>query len=483
MNSNYSVQTIDDNLKSQYPTIMCRRVLGKLGNSLFENSDFEKSMPDKLRYIAASSLETCVIGSYLLQCNDFSQLIRVTTAFFLNSERLANPCLCLSFWDPRYKYDQAKLYSLLLYNEFQYPIGIFDHKSRVFTIYCPQDQGGYQLFEQEYGRQFVHELIDLEANTNLLEVVTLGQIKHTLAIGFNKSFGHANWNDIQGLLNWRTLLINNIKFKEINNILVGPLPWLDPKLLFPDIRSSLFTSTEDCSVHTIINRCLIHMPIGFRINAAYERFWRTEVTSAMSKELKISLSYFKQKYWPIILINPRDSEWWRKQWMNQAKQIHEILQILENDYPNIGFILDGLTSFYNRIDKRKPSVRDESIRQIIATRDNVLLVSDESIANKSASYQIVDYCISQFGSGQALPAFVYSIPSITISAEDSIISEYSNPDTITHSCKNELRDTSRYEHFLPLRYLDICNEGYNLVNPQAYNYILNHMRMNLSPVI
>ena len=131
-----------DRPPSNYEFLLFDRSPSTFARRLLTERDFESDMPEQYRLIAALSLESFVLNAYLLRCQKTNQVTVCRHAVFLNSKRPANPCLCLSFKAVRNCQGETGLISLLLYNEFQMPLGVYDHQANIFLVYAqmPHEQ-------------------------------------------------------------------------------------------------------------------------------------------------------------------------------------------------------------------------------------------------------------------------------------------------------------------------------------------------------
>jgi hypothetical protein len=457
--------------------LIYRRIHGTIGEELLSDPTFEANVPEHYRRIAAASLESSYAGGYWIQGEQSRLPQWVQTAYLLASSRPANPCLALTFIE-RGKFDRhGRLLTLLLYNEFQQPIGLYIHESSSFLIYQHQPLDVAKLFfQREAGFELIDHLQDVALKHDLFALAHDGALQHALAFGFNKSFGHTHWNDVLGLLYCRSH--KNIASLDscISHSLVGPTQWIEPSRLTEHVTLSV-NSVSACTDYLLKTSTCVHQPIGFSIESEYTEFWRYEVTAKIDPLLKHRLRQFRIDHWPIISLGLRHHEWWRKGWQQQADQVCTILNYIRQVYPSAGFVVDGLTAYHTKanLESTLHTALVETIQHCLGGGSCILDLGGAAIDAKAAAYQIVDYGISQFGSGDAIPHWVYALPSITISAEPFIIKAYSHPETITRLCRRGLENSWVCGHFLPYEYINLVEDGFKLNLEDSIPYILTHL--------
>jgi len=457
--------------------LVVERVHGSIGQQLLDDPTFEPNVPEPYRRIAAASLETAYAGGYWIKKSQSQKVIFTHTAYFLQSSRPANPCLALSFIEVLPDSSKPRLLTLLLYNEFQQKLGIYIHDTDTFVIYqnAPVEVAS-AFFVKERGRELIDHLRQIQQRFDLKKLARRSVSNHAFAFGFNKSFGHAHWNDVLGFLSVRHYPVIGESPILVSHCLLGQTSWLSPKTLISQVSLSC-ESVKSCTDYLLSTSTCAHVPLGFSIGKEYERFWRYEVTAEIKQPLQLTLRQFRGNYWPIILFGLRSYEWWRKGWRSQGQQVLEIIDYLLQRYPKAGFIFDGLTAFHGEV-KQIPTSNSSLLdcaNQRWGHSGRFLDLAGASIEEKVATYQIADYGISQFGSGDAIPHWVYSLPSITISAEPQIISAYSDVNTITRQCKKGLENPLVCGHFLPIEHLLIEGPNYELTLNTALPYIVSHL--------
>jgi len=447
---------------------------------LLDDPTFEPNAPELYRRIAAASLETAYAGGYWIKESQnvfFTQL-----AYLLHSSRPANPCIALTFFTGSHCSSKPQILTLLLYSEFQHPLGLYLHESDTFLIYQNAPVAvASTFFDKERGPELIEHLRFINKRHNLEKLVLTPASNHAYAFGFNKSFGHSHWNDVLGFLAVRYYQAFSQSSNLVTHCLLGQNLWLSPDSLINHVKRKRM-DIHSCTEYLLTTRTCVHLPIGFSIGKMYEDFWRHEVTADIDDKFKERLKQFRAEYWPIILFGLRPQEWWRKGWVNQAQQVCTIIDILRQRYPNIGFVIDGLTAFHNQDSPITHSNRKltDAYRDKYGNHEGLLDLDGLNLPSKVATYHIVHYGISQFGSGDAIPHWVYTLPSISISGESEIISTYSNPDCITRKVKSSLHSNKRCGHFLPIEHLILRDAGFQLRLNSALPYILKHLESNLS---
>ena len=462
--------------------LVVERVHGSIGQQLLDDPTFEPNVPEPYRRIAAASLETAYAGGYWIKESQSQKVIFTQLAYLLHSRRPANPCIALTFFTWSHCSSKPQILTLLLYNEFQQPLGLYLHESDAFVIYQNAPVAvASAFFDKERGSELIEHLRLINKRHNLEKLALSPALNHAYAFGFNKSFGHSHWNDVLGFIAVRHYQILSQSSNLATHCLLGQNLWLSPDSLINHVKLKT-NDIHSCTEYLLRTQTCIHLPIGFSIGKMYEDFWRHEVTADIDDTFKVRLKQFRAEHWPIILFGLRPQEWWRKGWANQVQQVCLIIDILRQRHPNIGFVIDGLTAFHNQDSPITHSNRKltDAYRDKYGSHEDLLDLDGLNLPSKVATYQIVDYGISQFGSGDAIPHWVYTLPSITISGESEIITTYSNPGTITRQCKPSLHNNNRCGYFMPLEHLILCSSGFQLRLDSALPCILKHLESNLS---
>jgi hypothetical protein len=251
---------------------------GPLASELLASADFEPYVGAYHRTLSAVSIEAlCISGHYLTQLTT-KKTIFAPHSYPLFFSRAANPALCISFFWPPEAQESKRLMSLILYNEFQMPLGLFDHASRRFLIYTQQALPEAQaFFEREKGPELLQHLIQLEQSGLLETYMNRHNLRPAIHFGFNRSFGHTHWNDVLGLLHLRQSSISSRIPKNLIT-LQGPYAWVDPKLLTPEPRYK-FDSVPELTEHVLKEGLSVQVPLGFSIDQKYVDFWKNEVSA------------------------------------------------------------------------------------------------------------------------------------------------------------------------------------------------------------
>jgi len=451
---------------------------GPLASQLLAGSDFEPYVGAYHRTLSAISIEAlCISGHYLTQLTT-KKTIFAPHSYPLFFSRAANPALCISFFWPPEAQESKRLMSLILYNEFQMPLGLFDHASRRFLIYTQQALPEAEtFFEREKGPELLQHLIQLE-KSGLLETYTnRHNLRPAIHFGFNRSFGHTHWNDVLGLLHLRQSSISSRIPKNLTT-LQGPYAWVNPKLLTPEPRYK-FDSVPELTEHVLKEGLSVQVPLGFSIDQKYVDFWKNEVSALAQPDRWGIIQEMRRKCSPIIAFNIRFGEIWRRGWKDCFVQLPQIISALHARYPNLGIVFDGLTAYHaeshDKADSRSSNL-PEGFLAALPAGVPVVDISGESIGLKTAAYSAVDYAISQFGSGETIPAWVYALPWISISAEPDIVASYGSPNVITRQCKPAIQDATRHGTFLPIDHLVIDSDGYSVRLPETVAFILSHLQ-------
>ena len=460
-----------------FAELLFERAIGLQASQLLADPSFEPGIPEHLRRAAAASIETIGNGGYLLQNVYTREPFVAQTAFLLDSSRPANPCICITFKSQSSDQCSPRLLSLLLYNEFQMPLGIFDHRDNCFLVYAPLPLLEAQSFlVKECGHELIHSLVALDTRNSLERLVVQGSCGQALAFGFNKSFGHAHWNDVLGQLHRRRLACSSKLEPNLSLGLIGPFAWLDPNKLIEE-QLVHFSTTEACTEFLINKKLTVHVPIGFHIDQYYEDFWRYEVTADLDTGLKEKLKTLRSNSYPIVLLSLRDSELWRRNWQDRDLQIELLVRQLKRSYPDLGVIIDGLTALHQCAPiARENQVlsRLSSFMSAFGSDLRIVDISGIDIASKAAAYKVVDYAIYQWGSGGIIPDYAYSVHGLNVSAESDIIDCYSSPSCIVRLAKPALPNEVDVV-FIPLECLQITESSFSLIEESAYSFVLRHM--------
>ena len=451
---------------------------GPLASQLLANADFEPYVGAYHRTLSAVSIEAlCISGHYLTQIAT-KKTIFAPHSFPLFSSRAANPALCISFFWPPKAQENKRLMSLILYNEFQMPLGLFDHNSRRFLIYTQQALPEAQaFFEREKGPELLKHLIQLDQSGLLETYMNRHNLRPAIHFGFNRSFGHTHWNDVLGLLHLRQSSISSRLSKNLTT-LQGPYAWVDPKLLTPEPRYK-FESVPELTEHALKEGLSVQVPLGFSIDKKYVDFWKNEVSALAQPDRWGAIQEMRRKCSPIIAFNIRFGEIWRRGWKDCFVQLPQIISALHARYPNLGVIFDGLTAYHTDSHECGDNFTSNLPQGFLAALPDgvpVVDISGENIGLKSAAYSAVDYAISQFGSGETIPAWVYALPWISISAEPDIVASYGSPNIITRQCKPAIQDATRHGTFLPIDHLVIEPDGYSVRLRETAAFILSHLQ-------
>jgi hypothetical protein len=297
-----------------------------------------------------------------------------------------------------------------------------------------------------------------------------------LAFGFNKSFGHAHWNDVLGQLHRRKLASSSQFGSDQDLAVIGPFAWLDPNKLVEEPLAR-FSKTEVCTEFLIDKRLTVHVPIGFHVDKYYEEFWRYEVAADLDAELKEKLKILRLNSYPILLLSLRDTEIWRRSWQDRDLQIESLVRYLMKRYPDLGVIIDGLTAFHScaPMALENPVLSRLSAFMSASGPDlRIVNISGFDIASKAAAYKVVDYAIYQFGSGGIIPDYAYSVKGLCVSGESDIADYYSSSTCITRIAKPALSN-SLDAVFVPLEYLQISESSFSLAEDHAFLFVLQHM--------
>ena len=463
----------------RFDELLFERAIGLQASQLLADPAFEPGIPEHLRRTAAASIETVGNCGYLLQNVYTRTPFLAQTAFLLDSSRPANPCICITFKSQSSDQYSPRLLSLLLYNEFQMPLGIYDHRNNCFLVYASLSHLEAQsFFVKECGHELIRSLLALDSRYGLVKLVEQGACGQALAFGFNKSFGHAHWNDVLGQLHRRKLASSSQFGSDQDLAVIGPFAWLDPSKLIEEPLVH-FSKTDACTEYLIEKKMTVHVPIGFHVDNRYEEFWRYEVTADIDAELKEKLKTLRSNSYPILLLSLRDSEIWRQSWADRDQQVESLVRQLMNDYPNLGIIIDGLTALYGHdpIPLVSPVLsRLSRFRAATGPDLRVVDISGFGIGSKAAAYKLVDYALYQFGSGSVIPGYTYSPPGLSISSDSQIVSDYSSSLCITRFAKPELLDSKWDTVFLPLDCFRLSKSQFSLDESRASSFVLQHMR-------
>lgn len=463
----------------QFIPLLYDRTHSSFAERLLKNKMFETNIPEKLRVRASMSLESLVENKYFLRRLDGQGEATAHISTLIDTPRPANPCLCLTFLD-----DKLNLLSLLLFNEFQMPLGAYIHSEKVFVMYVAQSKHEItRFFNHEYGPELIQKLQQIDSKHDLEQIVSAKRqsSESLVAIGFNKSFGHTCWNDVLGYLYLRdikkTLLPHKHKF------LLGQRSWLNPKQLI-NTDSTPALSTIESTNYALNNRMLIHMPMGFRINSRFENFWKHEVSSNTSVDTLTQLKNLRKECYPIISFNLRFDEYWRYGWSNQFEQLTKLFKLLRSKYSKIGIILDGMTRYWPIEGCHSQPIKSSTCMQL----SNWLRINDIPycdldalpIADKISAYQVTDYSVAQFGSGEAIPYYIYSKNSITICGNTELIDAYCSSESITRLCKKDFYDNPKIGVYLPAEFISHSPSGFLIKEPRGFLFILNEIDSSLS---
>ena len=451
---------------------------GSLASQLLVDVDFEPYVGFDHRKLSAISIESVVQSGYYLEHLAAKKTFFAPHSFPLFSSRAANAALCISFFCQIGSQKNKRLMSLILNNEFQMPFGVYDHASRRFLIYTQQALPEAEtFFEHEKGPELLQHLIQLEESGLLESYVNRTNLRPAIHFGFNRSFGHTHWNDVLGLLHLRQSSISSRIPKNLTT-LQGPYAWVDPKLLTPEPRYK-FDSVPELTEHVLKEGLSVQVPLGFSIDQKYVDFWKNEVSALAQPDRWGVIREMRRKCSPIIAFNIRFGEIWRRGWKDCFVQLPQIISALHVHYPNLGIVLDGLTSYHTESNDNAGSLTSnlpEGFLDAMPVGVPVVDISGQSIGLKTAAYSAVDYAISQFGSGETIPAWVYALPWISISAEPDIVASYGSSNNITRQCKPAIQDTKRHGTFLPIDHLVIESDGYSIRLSESVEFILSHMQ-------
>ncbi len=221
----------------------------------------------------------------------------------------------------------------------------------------------------------------------------------------------------------------------------------------------------------------VHLPIGFRVDARYEKFWREGVANHADTDFCKLLGKWQVGKHPFVLLSMRIKEQKRSVWRGRTSQLASLLKYLADVYPDIGFILDGLTSYGDEAAAGIRVADESALLQCLSERFDILSLHGESLENKIYAYRIVDHCLGQFGSGTLLPAYAYGVSTTTICDDPKIISVYGDPMFITTLAKE---NSIEFAKFLPAECVLRVDDGFSLNEETAYPFILEHLRVSIS---
>ena len=470
---NFEVMTLDESSRDLGILYFCRGH-SQIADLLLRSSSFEPGMLHVHRYNAAISLESEFIGGYVVVNVLNGQEILAKTSFTLGLGHLSNPCLCISFFTAYGQGTPPKLVTLLCMYEFQHVVGCFVHQENTFLLYrTGSAQEARRRLKDEYLESLISELINHSSKGDLEKTVRLGPSSHAIATGFNNNFGHALWNDAIGLLNRRALL-NSLQKSYADGLMVGPKQWIVPDLFDHPVRQS-FISFHLATSFMISERVTIHSPIGFTQGIDYDNFMKYEVASLASNKVVSRLRHLRSRHWPIISFGVRWYDQKRQAWNRRNDQIKGLIYAITLAYPNAAFVFDGLTSFWNDMQVDKLSVQ-ESIGNIMSNfpMTKSMHISGEALETKIATYKIIDFHIGQFGSGQAIPHWIYRIPSLTICGDNTLIKTYSDPE---HVIRLAMPALSSHKHcFMPAEFISGDDSAFELLFPEAANFVVEKIQ-------
>tara|TARA_B100000674_G_C37949414_1_gene966502 strand:+ start:377 stop:1831 length:1455 start_codon:yes stop_codon:yes gene_type:complete len=464
--------------------IHLKRSLGPYALNLLNNPSFEPFAPQSLRVISAASIESAISGLYLYSDVNSSTLRKSNSSFLIETDRPSNPCLCVSLHIPGI--GLSGICTIVHHAEFQFPSAIYVHSDNNLIIYT--DQEGERLNEYVQS-QFFEQLYSV-----LRVAISHTQFEHFLSIpkskalhfGLNKSFGHSHWNDVTGHLHLQYLGNKTDSKLASYHHLYGPNLWYDP-LLFPrPARAITINSANETLPYCIKSQVSVFSPVGFSMTEKYVDFMSIQLQSGLNNMLAIKQTHNKiKKFHPIIVFNIRNEEWWRRSWKTVVQDLHLCANTILAKYPAACFVVDCLTSKFqsNQYTKSESSSITKLLVNSLSSSlpsSRIFNIDGKSLPEKISYYRLVDLAICQFGSGSLIPDFVYSIPSINITAETDLIHTYSSPTVITRQCKPVLRNTELHGVFLSAEYIELSNEGFSVNSYALAKLAINILKNSLS---
>lgn len=442
----------------------------KIHRGLFDDAEISSWIEVLACQSWSAMLEGCELigrieGGHLTPLRCYSVVPVVTS-------RVANPQLCMTFidsWNGR-----RVTVTLILYNEFQMPIGYYIHEDDEFYTYMDE-----RVFLRESCKEAVEKLVELFQRDPLKGKDFAGVThQHAVLTGYNRSFGHSTWNDTAGFLRLRRLKEVGLRLRGDENCIIGELAWMDAQTLGVGASTTFKVVSSELARYTHQNRIMVHVPIGFRTGPEFGRFYKEEVTAGGAGSIVEQLRGIKTRFRRIVLLGVRSEELWRKTWIEKQAQLARIVREIRGNIGHCFIMVDGLTAIHNQKTVKKiEEDKDMAMRGI----PDVGLIGGLRLPDKICCYSIVDYAINQFGSGTIVTDMALGIPGVSITGDQSIYNEYSRPDVITREASDLMRDIERQGTLMDMSHIEVIGRSFRL-KESAYGFINEHMlnalRMN-----
>lgn len=450
-----------------------KRVGGPLAKHLLGDRDFEPGIPPRHRSLAVLSLESEQLGGFLIEHEVSGERLLARTSFLLGASPPAKPCFCLSFVDTTSGGNGIDLLSLLYHNEFQHPIGCYLHGKGIFIHYSTKTpDASLRFLKSESIDAMLLDLARLDQSDFLAKSVREGPLGHALVLGFNHSFGHAHWNDVLGLQHRQSLIQAGLLRPLASLVVSGPSLWLRRSLL-STLPCKSFEHAPACAEWTLKQRIAVHLPIGFHVDAGYEKFWRHTVSNQADVNFRTFLDSWLDSRHPIVLLSLRFNEQKRSTWVGRSAQLPELMEKIVSDHPGTAFMLDGLTRYSDELAADNHNAGESEIFDTLSRRFHVLRLHGRALQDKIYAYSHVHYCLGQFGSGTLLPAYAFTVPTINVCNDTTIVDVYGAKDFITNLAKPSRTPLTR---FLPTSHVTQNEDGFFLNIDTAYSFIRSDLQ-------
>ena len=237
--------------------------------------------------------------------------------------------------------------------------------------------------------------------------------KKAVAFASTSNLGHYLWNDMTAI----QYLYDNENFIKIEKILTGNYDFFKIDHVFPELYDKcIYVGADSFTLFKTVcsNNYFVCHPSGLYIEEKLINRIKKVSLENCDKEFLAEVTKANEKCFPLLAIQIRS---WRT-WKSQSQGISYIIKMLYAEFPKLGILFDGWSSF-----KGDNFLDDLMIEKEVAIMNEILTIIPNTIPTYSAigatTYetvvwwsQAIDLHISPLGSGLTYASWIGNKPGV-----------------------------------------------------------------------
>jgi hypothetical protein len=229
-----------------------------------------------------------------------------------------------------------------------------------------------------------------------------------------KHLGHAIWNGLSAI----TPFINNESWHDRVDSFFVNASVFDRRLLTEFNKNLIHYSGVEKNFELDVfteNLFVITLKDNYVPNTLSISILRSAIENVQDSS---QIESFRKSFFPIVLLGVRLGT---RQWLNQSSVYGQMIKQFESEYPNIGFVIDGMNSIDGDVHSSHGSIDLKSEIELANTlaegKNNVISMVGTTLIENLPWIEMVDFCVTPWGAGLAKYKWIHNKKCIVVSSK------------------------------------------------------------------